>query len=133
MASNSYTFIVVPDAKSQCKRYTIPTSAFYLLGITGVVFLIVASIFFNSLLGDYKAISKKAEQFETLKKASMSHKDTIDRYEEEITQLSSNLSHIEHLNSRLMVLAGLDPERGELNLGLGGAGEENPNTEAQEE
>lgn len=132
MTSNSYTFIFVPDAKSQCKRYTIPTSIFYIVGTIGIVLIVIAGIVVNTMLKDYHAISKKVEQVETLQKASISHTHTIDRYEDEITQLSNNLSHIEHLNSRLMVLAGLDPERGEQNLGLGGADEENPKSEAQE-
>jgi hypothetical protein len=120
MASNSYTFIVVPDAKSQCKRYVIPNFVFYILGVTGVVLLVVLSILIHTMLGEYRAVSKKMAQLQKLKKVSLSQKSSIDRYEEDIVQLSKNLSHIKQLNSRLMILTGLDPERGENNLGLGG-------------
>jgi hypothetical protein len=120
MASNSYTFIIVPDAKSQCKRYVIPNFVFYILGVTGVVLLVVLSILIHTMLGEYRAVSKKMAQLQKLKKVSLSQKSSIDRYEEDIVQLSKNLSHIKQLNSRLMILTGLDPERGENNLGLGG-------------
>ena len=120
MASNSYTFIIVPDAKSQCKRYVIPNFVFYILGVTGVVLLVVLSILIHTMLGEYRAVSKKMAQLQKLKKVSLSQKGSIDRYEEDIVQLSKNLSHIKQLNSRLMILTGLDPERGENNLGLGG-------------
>lgn len=132
MASNSYTFIVVPDAKSQCKRFTISLSAFYVVGIIGVVVIIVAGILFNTVFHDYKAISAKVEQVEKLKKTSVSHKHTIDRFEAEITQLSNNLSHIKHLNSRLMILTGLNPEKEGQNLGLGGPEEDSSQTETQD-
>ena len=131
MTSNSYTFIVVPDAKSQCKRVTISSSVFCILGVSGIILLVVAGIILNGLLSDYNAVSSKAAQVETLKKVSVSRQETIDRYEEEVTQLSNTLAHIQHLNSRLMVLAGLDPERGEQNLGLGGFDESEPKTEAE--
>jgi hypothetical protein len=121
MASNSYTFIIVPDAKSQCKRYVIPNFVFYILGVTGVVLLVVLSISIHTMLGEYRAVSKKMTQLQKLKKVSLSQKSSIDRYEEDIVQLSKNLSHIKQLNSRLMILTGLDPERGENNLGLGGS------------
>jgi hypothetical protein len=120
MANNSCTFIVVPDARSQCKRYVIPNSVFYILGVTGAVLLVVLSIFAHGMLSKYGAVSKKVAQLEKLRKISLSQKNTIDRYEEDIVQLSKNLSHIKQLNSRLMILTGLDPERGEGNLGLGG-------------
>ena len=132
MANNSYTFIVVPDAKSQCKRVTISTTVFYMLGVGGIILLIVAGIVLNTLLGDYNAVSSKVTQVETLKKVSISRQETIDRYEEEVTQLSNTLAHIQHLNSRLMVLAGLDPERGEQTLGLGGSDEGSSKTEDEE-
>ena len=132
MASNSYTFIIVPDAKSQCKRFTISMTAFYILGIIGVVVIIATGIMLNTMLHSYKAISAKVGQVEKLKKTSISHKHSIDRFEAEIMQLSNNLSHIKHLNSRLMILAGLDPERGEQNLGLGGPEEESSQLEAQD-
>ena len=132
MTSNSYTFIVVPDAKSQCKRVNIPTTAFYILGVGSIILLVVAGIILNSLLSDYNAVSSKAVQVETLKKVSISRQETIDRYEEEVAQLSNALAHIQHLNSRLMVLAGLDPERGEQTLGLGGSDEGSSKTEDEE-
>jgi hypothetical protein len=72
------------------------------------------------MLGEYRAVSKKVVQLNKLKRVSLSQKSTIDRYEEDIVQLSKNLSHIKQLNSRLTILTGLDPERGENNLGLGG-------------
>jgi hypothetical protein len=133
MASNSYTFIIVPDAKSQCKRVTISMTTFYLIGIIGVVAIVAAGIMLNTMLHSYKAVSARVRQVEKLKKTSISHKHSIDRFETEITQLSNNLSHIKHLNSRLMVLAGLDPERGEQNLGLGGLEEESSQSETQDE
>jgi hypothetical protein len=101
------------------------------LGVGGIILLVVAGIILNGLLSDYNAVSSKAAQVETLKKISVSRQETIDRYEEEVTQLSNTLAHIQHLNSRLMVLAGLDPERGEQNLGLGGSDESEPKTEAE--
>jgi hypothetical protein len=131
--SNSYTFIVVPDAKSQCKRFTISMTVFYTLGICGVILAVVAGILLNIAWGDYKAVSSKVTQVETLKKVSISRNDAIDRFEEEITQLSNSLAHVQNLNSRLVVLAGLDPERGEQNLGLGGSEDENAEAETSDE
>jgi hypothetical protein len=131
MARNSCTFIVVPDAKSQCKRYVIPNFVFYLLGVLGVVLLVVLSIVIHSMLGEYRAVSQKMAQLQKLKKVSLSQNSTIDRYEEDIVQLSKNLSHIEQLNSRLMILTGLDPEGGENNLGLGGPEDGNLKVEEQ--
>jgi len=122
MASNSYTFIVVPDAKSQCKRYVIPHFAFifYSLIVAAAILLVVLSILVHTILGEYSTVSKKVAQLEKLKKLSLNQKNSIDHYEENIIQLSKNLSQINQLNSRLMILTGLDPERGKNNLGLGG-------------
>lgn len=120
MASHTYTFIIVPDAKSQCKRFTFSTSIFSILGVVGIVLLIALGIVGNLMLGKYKAVSQKVEQVKTLQKMSVSQKNTIDRYEDDIAQLTNNLSYIKHLNSRLMILTGLNPEKGEQNLGLGG-------------
>ena len=120
MAHNSWTFIIVPDAKSQCKRYRIPDIVFYILGVTGVVLLVVLGILINTMFGQYNAVSKKAEQVDKLKKMSLSQKNMLDRYEEDIVQLGKNLSQIKQLNSRLMILTGVDPEKGGNNLGLGG-------------
>jgi hypothetical protein len=122
--SDSYTFILVPDAKSQCKRFTITMKALYTVGIVGVILAVVAGILFNTMWSDYKALSKKVNQVEILKKVSISRSDAIHRFEEEVTQLSNALAHIQHLNSRLMMLAGFNPEGGEQNLGLGGSEEE---------
>jgi hypothetical protein len=131
--SNSYTFIVVPDAKSQCKRFTISMTVFYTLGICGVILAVVAGILLNIAWSDYKAVSSKVRQVETLKKVAISRNDAIDRFEEEITQLSNSLAHVQNLNSRLVVLAGLDPERGEQNLGLGGSEDENAEADTSDE
>ncbi len=120
MASNSYTFIVVPDAQSQCKRYVIPYVVLYLVGVGGIILLVVLSLLIYTMLSEYRAVSKKVEQLEQLKKISLSHNRTIDRYEADIAQLSKNLTQIKQLNARLTILTGLDPERGENNFGLGG-------------
>jgi MFS superfamily sulfate permease-like transporter len=119
--SNSYTFIIVPDAKSQCKRYTISMTIFYAVGIFSVVLAVVAGIFLSIALGDYKAVASKVAQVKNLERISTKRHGAIERFEEEITQLSNALAHVNNLNSRLVVLAGLDPERGEQNLGLGGS------------
>ena len=132
MASNSYTFIIVPDAKSQCRRYVIPNFVFYILGVTGAVLLVVLSISIYTMLGEYRAVSKKVVQLNKLKRVSLSQKSTIDRYEEDIVQLSKNLSHIKQLNSRLTILTGLDPERGDNNLGLGGPEDGNTKVKNQD-
>ena len=132
MASNAYTFIIVPDARSQCRRYVIPNSVFYILGVTGAVLLVVLSILIHTMLGEYRVVSKKMAQLQKLKKISLSQKSTIDRYEEDIVQLSKNLSHIKQLNSRLMILTGLDPERGENNLGVGGPEDGNSKVKEQD-
>lgn len=123
MASDSYTFIVVPDATSQCKRYTVPKYLFYVVGIIGTTLLIIVGIFMHTLLGEYRAVAGRVNYVEKLQKIAVSQKNTLDRYEEDILQLSKNLSHIKQLNSRLTILTGLDPDEGENNLGLGGADE----------
>ncbi len=121
MASNSCTFIIVPDAKSQCKRYNITKSVLYLIGIAGATVCIILGIVLYTLFGEYHTMSMKFAQLEKLKKISLSQKGTIERYEQDITQLSKNLSQIKQLNTKLMMLTGVDPEKGENNLGLGGS------------
>lgn len=123
MASNSCTFIIVPDATSQCKRYTISRSVIWTIGICGaVVFLVVGAILYL-MLSEYKAMGMKAGQLEKLKKVSSSQRSTIERYEQDITQLSKHLANIKQLNSRLMILTGLDPTKSSGNIGLGGSEE----------
>jgi hypothetical protein len=124
MPSNSCTFIIVPDAASECKRYSISKSVLCIVGIIGVVLLFVLGVVLYTLLSEYETMSMKVEQLERLEKASLSQKSTIDRYEQDITQLSKHLSQIKHLNSRLMILSGLDPREDTSNLGLGGSEEE---------
>lgn len=131
--SNSYTFIIVPDAKSQCKRYTISMTILYTVGICGVILAVIAGIFLNMAWSDYKIVASKVAQVENLKKISTSRSNTIDRFEEEILQLSNSLAHVDNLNARLVILAGLDPERGEQNLGLGGSGDGNTEAETSED
>lgn len=121
MASNSCTFIIVPDATSQCKRYHIPKSFLYIAGISGVSLIVVLGIVLHTALSEYRTMSMKINQLEKLKKISLSQKGSIDRYEEDILQLSKHLTRIKQLNNRLMMLAGLDPTDGENNLGLGGS------------
>jgi len=121
MASNSCTFIIVPDATSQCKRYNIPKSILYIAGIVGVTLFIMLGIILHTAGSEYRTMSMKIDQLEKLKKISISQRSTIERYEEDITQLSKNLSQIKQLNARLMMLTGLDPTKGENNLGLGGS------------
>jgi hypothetical protein len=120
MASSSCTFIIVPDATSQCKRYNISKSTLGVIGFIGVVLLIFIGSGLYLIFAEYKAVSLKMAQYEKLKKISLSQKNTIDRYEQDITQLSKHLAQIKQLNTRLMVLTGLDPANGEENLGLGG-------------
>jgi hypothetical protein len=131
--AKSYTFILVPDAKSQCKRYTVPVSVFSVIGMIGIVVLVVGGIVAYVVWGKYDAMSRKAEQVATLQKTSLSQRQMIERFEGDITQLTNNLSYINHLNFRLMVLAGLNPEGGEQNLGLGGSEEENSAAESQKQ
>ena len=108
-------------------------TVFYAVGICSIIFAVIAGILLNIAWGDYKAISSKVAQVETLKKVSISRQNAIDGFEEEITQLSNSLAHVQNLNSRLIVLAGLDPERGEQNLGLGGSEEGNPEAETSDQ
>lgn len=133
MASKSCTFIIVPDTTSQCKRYTVSKSMLSLIAISVVILLIIVSGVLYILLGNYGTMSIKAQQLEKLKKISSSQKSTIDRYEQDITQLSQQLTQIKHLNSRLIMLAGLDPSKDADKLGLGGAEEENADTEVDAE
>ena len=72
---------------------------FYIVGVGGVIFLVVAGILVNSLLSDYNAVSSKVAQVETFKKMSINRQGIIDRYEEEVTQLSNTLAHIQHLKA----------------------------------
>ena len=123
MASNSCTFIIVPDAASQCKRYSISRSVLCIVGISGAVFLFILGVVLYTVLSEYGTMSMKFEQLEKLKKISLSQKNTIDRYEQDITQLGKHLSHIKQLNARLMMLSGLDPKEDTSNLGLGGSEE----------
>jgi hypothetical protein len=135
MASNSCTFIIIPDATSQCKRYNIPKSVLYVVGISGVIFLMVLGGIVYGLLNNYGIMSVKVKQLEKLKQISASQKNTIDRYEQDITQLSKHLSQIKQLNSRLMILTGLDPAKGTNVLGIGGSEEldvQNSKSVAQE-
>lgn len=125
MTRNAWTFIIVPDAKSQCKRYNIPHVVVYILGVTIVTLLVAGGIFLNMMLSTYNAVVTKAEQVEKLKKISVSQKNMLDRYEEDATQLGKNLVQIKQLNARLLVLTGLDPEKGGNNLGLGGPEKKN--------
>lgn len=120
MANRSCTFIIVPDASSHCKRYNIPKTLLYSIAIISVVLLVVASIVVHMLVSEYSMMAKKMHQVDKLKKISLNQKGMIDRYEQDITLLSSNLSRIKQLNSRLTVLTGMDPAKGENTLGLGG-------------
>jgi hypothetical protein len=133
MAHNAYTFIIVPDASSQCRRYTISRTVLYILGVTGMVVLIVASILIHTMLGEYQTVSKKVKQLEKLQRISVSQRNILDRYEKDIALLGQNLSHIKQLNGRLMILTGMDPEEGENNLGLGGPEEDESKSEAEAE
>ena len=130
--SNSYTFILVPDAKSNCKRYTISMTVFYAIGICGIILAVIGGIFLNIAWSDYRVVAAKVAQVENLKKISASRNNAIDRFEEEITQLSNSLAHVDNLNSRLVILAGLDPERGEQNFGLGGSEDSSIEAETSE-
>lgn len=123
MASNSCTFIIVPDATSQCKRYTISRSVIWTIGICGAVVFLVFGAILYLMLSEYKAMAMKAGQLEKLKKVSSSQRSTIERYEQDITQLSKHLANIKQLNSRLMILTGLDPTKSSGNIGLGGSEE----------
>jgi outer membrane protein TolC len=99
---------------------------FYTLGIIGTVLLVILGVLMHTVLTEYRAMAKRAGQVDKLKKISVSQNSTLERYETDIAQLSKNLAQIKQLNSRLMILTGLDPEKGENNLGLGGSEEGNP-------
>ncbi len=120
MASNSCTFIIVPDATSQCKRYNISKFVLWFIGFAGFILLVIIGSGLYATFTEYRVMSLKMAQYEKLQKISLSQKNTIDRYEQDITQLSKHLAQIKQLNTRLMVLTGLDPANGDKNLGLGG-------------
>jgi cell division protein FtsL len=133
MASNSCTFIIVPDATSQCRRYTIAKSLLWTIGIFGTVVLIAVVGALSLIFNEYKAMSLKSARLEKLKKVASSQRNTIDRYEQDITQLSKHLTNIKQLNSRLMVLTGLDPAKSsDTAVGVGGFEETESELKTQE-
>jgi hypothetical protein len=78
-------------------------------------------------------MSLKAARLEKLKKVASSQRNTIDRYEQDITQLSKHLTNIKQLNSRLMVLTGLDPAKSsDTAVGVGGFEETESELKTQE-
>lgn len=133
MGSKACTFIIVPDSTSQCKRYRISKSALSCFAMSIVMFLVIVAGVLYILVGKYGTMAIKAQQLEKFKKISISQKNTIDRYEQDITQLSKQLTQIKQLNSRLIILTGLDPARDADQLGLGGSEEENAKAESDEE
>ncbi|MCP4404314.1 MAG: hypothetical protein GY801_44290 [bacterium] len=123
MTSNSCTIIIVPDATSQCKRYTISKSVLWGLGIFSAVAMVTVGAVLFLLLGEYNAMSIKAKQFAKLQKMSSSQRSSIERFEQDITHVSKQLAGIKQLNFRLLVLTGLDPAKtNESNDGLTGVG-----------
>lgn len=133
MGCKACTFIIVPDSTAQCKRYRISKSALSCLAISVIMVLVIVAGVLYILVGKYGTMSIKAQQLEKFKKISISQKSTIDRYEQDITQLSKQLAQIKQLNSRLIILTGLDPAKDADQLGLGGSEEENAKAEADEE
>ncbi|GAK60407.1 hypothetical protein U27_00304 [Candidatus Vecturithrix granuli] len=133
MGSKACTFIIVPDSTSQCKRYRISKAVLSYLAVSIVIFLVIVAGGLYILLGKYGTMSLKVQQLEKFKKISISQKSTIDRYEQDITQLSKQLAQIKQLNSRLIILTGLDPAKDADQLGLGGSEEENAKAESDEE
>ena len=133
MASHSCSFIVIPDASSQCKRFTVPKSLLW--GLAGFVLfmMLLAGGAAYVMLSEYRAMAMKAGQLDKLKKISASQKSAIDRYEQDITQLSRHLAHIQQLNSRLMVLSGLDPAQNRDGQGVGGGDEAESSSEDGDE
>ncbi len=123
MASNSCSFIVIPDASSQCKRFTVPKSLLWGLATFTMFVMLLAGGATYMMVSEYRAMAMKAGQLQKLKKMSASQKSAIDRYEQDITQLSKHLAHIQQLNSRLMVLSGLDPAQNADGQGIGGGDE----------
>lgn len=127
MASNSCTFIIVPDATSQCKRYTVSKTVLWGIGIFSAVAMVVVGVVLFLLLGEYNAMSAKAKQFARLQKVSSSQRSSLERYEQDITLVSKQLADIKQLNSRLLVLTGLDPakkhEGDDAMTGVGGSEE----------
>ncbi|PID57036.1 hypothetical protein CSB45_08955 [candidate division KSB3 bacterium] len=135
MASNSCTFIIVPDATSQCKRYTVSKSVLWGIGISCTVTLVVLGVVVVLLLSEYNAVAVKSKQLAWLQKISSSQRSSIERYEQDISQVSRQLAGIRLLNSRLLVLTGLDPAATNGNdemKGVGG-GEEDGLESASEE
>jgi hypothetical protein len=120
MASDSCTFIIVPDATSQCKRYNISKSTLYFIGFSGVILLVILGTVLYTIFSEYNIMVMKFEQFEKLKKISLNQKNSIDRYERDIAQLSKHLAQIKQLNNRLTILTGLESVNGEKDFGLGG-------------
>lgn len=98
-----------------------------------MVLAVVAGIFLSMAWGDYRVVASKAAHVERLQKLSASRDSKIEQFENEITQLSNTLAHVDNLNSRLVILAGLDPERGEQHFGLGGSEDGNVDTETQDQ
>lgn len=132
MASKTCTFIVIPDSTSDCKRYSVPKSLISFLAISAVIACVIAIGISYFLLSKYAATSIKSQQLHTLKKVAAGQKSSIDRYERDITRLSRQLSQIKQLNSRLIILTGLDPAKDTDVLGVGGADESDTNTETEE-
>ena len=124
MASNSCTFIFVPDATSQCKRVTSPKFVLWGVGASIVMTFVVIGAVMFVMITKYQAMAMKADQLQKLKKISTTQKNTIERYEQDITQLSKHLAYIKQLNSRLMVLSGLDPAKAVDGQAVGGADDE---------
>jgi len=120
MASHSCSFIIIPDASSECKRFTVPKSLIWGLAGFVIMIMILVSGAMYVMISEYRAMAMKAGQLEKLKKISVSQKSAIDRYEQDITQLSKHLAHIQQLNSRLMVLSGLDPAPNSDGKAIGG-------------
>lgn len=123
MASHSCSFIIIPDASSECKRFTVSKSLIWgLLAFAILVMFLIGGVLYV-MISEYHAMAMKAGQLDKLKKISVSQKNAIDRYEQDITQLSKHLAHIQQLNSRLMVLSGLDPAPNNDGKGIGGGDE----------
>jgi hypothetical protein len=132
MTGNSCTFIIVPDATSQCRRYSIPKSVLYVIAVIGFVGAIITGVVLYTLCSEYGTIAMKINQLERLKTISASQRSMIDRYEQDIAQLGQHLAHIKQLNSRLMVLSGLDPAKSSHNnMGIGGSEEAEAELEIQ--
>jgi hypothetical protein len=101
------------------------------MGVIGLVGAIITGVVLYTLCSEYGTIAMKINQLERLKTISASQKSMIDRYEQDITQLGQHLAHIKQLNSRLMVLSGLDPAKSSDNMGIGGSEEAEAELETQ--